>query len=131
MGSIKSCRKYENPIEFIATHKLFMDCNHRPTVRGVDDAIWRRLKLVPFSITISEDEKDTQLPDKLRAELPGILAWAVRGCAEWFKSGLGDPPEVSEANQEWREHDDPLKDFLEDCCKLDPEGYVKSRAISS
>ena len=129
MGSIKSCRKYENPIEFTATHKLFMDCNHRPTVRGVDDAIWRRLKLIPFEVTVSEEEKDLQLPAKLRAEMPGILAWAVAGCGLWFREGLGDPPEVSEAGQEWREHDDPLKEFIDDCCLLNEDRFVKASEL--
>jgi P4 family phage/plasmid primase-like protien len=131
MGNIKSCRKYENPIEFAATHKLFMDCNHRPTVRGVDDAIWRRLKLVPFDVTVSEEEKDLQLPDKLRAELPGILAWAVRGAIVWLKEGLGDPPEVSSAGAEWREHDDPLKEFIDDCCELGPGAYVRAQDLAA
>jgi P4 family phage/plasmid primase-like protien len=79
MGNIKSCRKYENPIEFLATHKLFMDCNHRPEVRGTDDAIWSRLKPVPFDIRMAENDPDMdkKLIDKLVAEGPGILAWAV------------------------------------------------------
>ncbi|MCU1324665.1 MAG: hypothetical protein JWN34_35 [Bryobacterales bacterium] len=130
MGSIKSCRKYENPIEFTATHKLFMDCNHRPVVRGVDDAIWRRLKLIPFDVTVSEADKDLDLPNKLRAEMAGILAWAVRGCVDWKRNGLGDPPEVASAGEEWREHDDPLKEFLDDYCLLDEEElYIKASEL--
>lgn len=122
MGKIKSCRKYENPIEFDATHKIFMDCNHRPAVRGTDDAIWRRLKPVPFDVSITEEDPDfdKKLLEKLQAESEGILAWAVRGCSWWLKEGLGEPPEISQANQAWREHDDPLKEFLEDCCDLPP-----------
>ena len=116
MGYIKSRRLYENPLEFEATHKLFMDCNYRPKVREGDDAIWRRLKLVPFEVTVEKDKLDLSLPDKLRTELAGILAWAVRGTQAWFKDGLGEPPEVSDAGKDWREDDDPLKDFLEDCC---------------
>ncbi len=116
---IKAKRLYENPYEFPPTHKIFMDCNDRPKVRGTDNGIWDRLKLVPFDVRIAEDEKDKQLPDKLRAELPGVLAWAVRGCLAWKEQGLGDPPEVAEAGQLWREHDDPLKEFLDDCCKID------------
>lgn len=124
MGWIKSRRLYENPLEFEATHKLYMDCNYRPQVKGGDKAIWRRLKLVPFEVTISEDQKDTRLPDKLRKELAGILAWTVRGAMAWMKEGLGDPPEVSQAGEEWREHDDPLKEFLEDCCESGESLYV-------
>lgn len=131
MGNIKSCRKYENPIEFQATHKLFMDCNHKPRVRGVDDAIWRRLKLVPFEVTISEEDKDLQLPKKLASEMSGILAWAVRGCLAWQADGLGDPPEVTSAGQEWREHDDPLKEFLDDCCEVNPESFVRASDLAA
>lgn len=117
-GKIKSRRLYENLIEFDGTHKLFMDCNHKPVVRGQDNAIWRRLLLIPFEVSIPDGEIDKQLPAKLLAEGQGILAWAVRGCILWMKEGLGVPQEMNAARQEWREHDDPLADFLEDCCDL-------------
>lgn len=120
MGEIKSCRKYENPIEFLATHKLWMDCNHRPRVTGTDDAIWSRLKCIPFIVRMEREdpEFDLKLKEKLKSEAPGILAWAVRGCVAWLQEGLGEPPEINQAGMEWREHDDPLKDFLEDCCEV-------------
>ncbi len=108
-----------------------MDCNHRPRVPDEGDAIWKRLKAVPFNVRIADADLDLQLPDKLRAEMPGILAWAVRGCIAWQKQGLGEPPEVSQANLEWREHDDPLKEFLEDCCTVDPDAYVGSRDLAA
>jgi P4 family phage/plasmid primase-like protien len=139
MGEIKSCRKYENPIEFLATHKLWMDCNHRPRVTGTDDAIWSRLKCIPFLVRIDETdpEFDLKLKEKLKAEAPGILAWAVRGCVAWLEDGLGAPPEIGQAGTEWREHDDPLKDFLEDSCEVkmtdDAEGeahWVRSADLS-
>ena len=131
MSEIKSCRKYENPIEFRATHHLFMDCNHRPRVPDEGDAIWMRLKAIPFNVRIADKDLDLQLPDKLRTELPGILAWAVRGCQAWQKSGLGEPPEISQANLDWREHDDPLKEFLEDCCVLGDERWTPSRDLAA
>jgi len=133
MGNIKSCRKYENPIEFLATHKLFMDCNHRPEVRGTDDAIWSRLKCIPFDVRMADDDPDMdrKLIDKLEAERPGILAWAVRGCIAWRAHGLGEPPEIREANTSWREHDDPLKEFIEDCCETGPELWVRSADLSA
>lgn len=132
MGNIKSCRKYENPIEFPATHKLFMDCNHRPAVRGTDDAIWRRLKPVPFEVSITEEDPqfDKKLAEKMVAEGAGILAWAVRGCRQWMAEGLGEPPEISQANLAWREHDDPLKDFLDDCCAIEVDAWVRIAELS-
>jgi P4 family phage/plasmid primase-like protien len=139
MGEIKSCRKYENPIEFLASHKLWMDCNHRPRVTGTDDAIWSRLKCIPFIIRMEREdpEFDLKLKEKLKAEAPGILAWAVRGCVAWLAEGLGEPPEINQAGMEWREHDDPLKDFLEDSCEVklkddagDESYWVRSADLS-
>jgi len=132
MGNIKACRKYENPIEFPATHKLFMDCNYRPTVRGTDDAIWRRLKPVPFEVMIDETDPafDKDLADKLLKEGPGILAWAVSGCQIWACDGLGDPPEIKQANAAWREHDDPLADFFPDCCEVEAVAWVRRSELS-
>jgi P4 family phage/plasmid primase-like protien len=118
MGKIKSRRLHEHLVEFVATHKLLMDCNYRPKVTGQDNAIWRRLIQIPFLATISEDKKDPGLLDKMKAEAEGILAWAVRGAIDWYKHGLGKPPEVTEAQQDWREHDDPVREFLNDSCSL-------------
>lgn len=125
MGSIKSCRKYENPIEFAASHKLFMDCNYRPHVRGSDEAIWRRLKSILFDVSmeVSDPEFDPLLLEKLVAEGPGILAWAVRGAVLWREQGIGNPPEIQQATEEWREHDDPLREFIEDCCEVPKADY--------
>src|SRR5215213_5093014 len=69
--------------EFHPTHKVCLVANHKPTVRGTDHAIWRRIKMVPFDEIIPKKEQDPQLPEKLREELPGVLAWAVEGCRQW------------------------------------------------
>jgi P4 family phage/plasmid primase-like protien len=132
MSEIKSCRKYENPIEFRASHHLFMDCNHRPRITDTDDAIWKRMKLVPFDVRISDDELDRELPDKLRVESSGVLAWMVRGCRVWLRDGLSDPPEVGDAGAEWRDHDDPLKEFVEDCCEVDdPDYFISAQDLAA
>ncbi len=121
MGEIKACRKYENPIKFPATHKLFMDSNYKPIVRGTDAAIWNRLKTVPFQVTIPNDfvELDPLLPEKLKAEAEGILAWLVEGFLLWRKEGLDEPREVTSANESWRAEMDPLQAFIEDRCRID------------
>ena len=97
MGKIKAVRKYENPIEFSETHKLWMDCNHKPNVRAADAAIWSRLHLIPFEATIAPEEIDRDLPAKFFSEAEGILAWAVKGAVRWFKEGLDKPPVVQSA----------------------------------
>lgn len=99
---------------FTPTHKLWLAANHRPRIAGEDHAIWRRIRLVPFTETIPDSEQDRQLPDKLHAELPGILAWAVAGCLQWQTRGLDTPTAVSEAVAEYRRAEDWLQRFIED-----------------
>jgi len=101
--------------EFAPTHKLLLVANHKPAVRGVDHAIWRRICLIPFDVTIPEGEQDKQLPSKLRAEAPGILAWAVRGCLTWQRRGLDVPAAVRAATEQYRTESDTLGAFLEEC----------------
>jgi putative DNA primase/helicase len=79
MGRIKATRRYENPIEFDDTHRLWMDANHKPEIRGTDNAVWNRLHLIPFDVTMPKDEIDHGLPAKLAAEAPGILPLGREG----------------------------------------------------
>lgn len=117
---IKARRMREDFWQFLPTHTPFLSTNHRPEIRGTDHAIWRRIKLVPFEVTIPEREQDKGLADKLRAELPGILAWIVRGCLEWRREGLGEPEEVRAATTSYRAEMDVLSAFIEDRCVVDP-----------
>ncbi len=115
--------------EFKPTFKLFLAANHKPTIKGTDYAIWRRIRLIPFTVTIPEKERDQDLPNKLRRELPGILNWAIEGCYEWQQNGLGIPDEVRAATEEYREEMDILGGFLSDHCILEPELMVKSKDL--
>ncbi|MFO0875133.1 MAG: phage/plasmid primase, P4 family [Phycisphaerales bacterium] len=107
---------YCDPVEFDPTHKLWIYGNHKPSIRGTDDGIWRRMRLVPFAVTIPNAEKDPRLIEKLSAERDGILAWAVRGCIEWQRDGLGLPHAVASATDAYRSESDRLAAFLEECC---------------
>jgi putative DNA primase/helicase len=129
MGKIKACRKYENPIEFPETHKLWMDANHKPEIKGGDDAIWNRLHLVPFDVTIPKEKIDRTVPEKLLAEATGILAWAVKGAKLWLEHGLAKPPEVEAAASEYREEMDQVKHFIDECCVVEPGAKVGARAL--
>lgn len=102
--------------EFRPTFKLWLAANHKPVIRGTDNAIWRRIRLIPFNVTIPEAERDKELPEKLKTELPGILAWAVEGCVAWQVEGLDPPDEVRLATQGYREEMDVLAGFLAECC---------------
>jgi putative DNA primase/helicase len=131
LGRIKAVRKYENPIEFTETHKLWMDCNHKPLVRGNDQALWNRLHLIPFDVIIQGGEIDRELPAKLLAEAEGILAWMVRGATRWYVEGLRKPSEVESAGQEWRADMDQFGRFIGECCITGEVVQVKARALYS
>jgi putative DNA primase/helicase len=104
--------------------KLWLGCNHRPLIRSTDHAIWRRVRLIPFTVTIAEQDQDRDLPAKLEAEWPGILAWAVRGCVDWQREGLGTPEAVRRATQDYRDEQDPLGAFIRERCYVDPTTSV-------
>jgi len=108
---------------FRPSFKLWMYGNHKPRVRGTDDAIWRRVNLVPFEAQFTGDDADPGLCSKLLAELPGILAWAVRGCTAWQRAGLGVPAAVKQASSEYRDEQDALGAFIEDCCVIGNTTY--------
>lgn len=109
---------HEEFFEFRPTHKLWIYGNHKPIVKGTDDGIWRRMRMIPFTVTIPKEEQDGTLPERLREELPGILAWAVKGCLEWQREGLGMPAEVQAATSAYRAEMDTITAFLDECCVL-------------
>ncbi|MDA2929769.1 phage/plasmid primase, P4 family, partial [Acidobacteria bacterium AH-259-O06] len=134
MGEIKTCRKYENPIMFPATHKLFIDSNYKPHVRGTDNAIWTRLSPMPFTVTIPPKQVNKKLLTELKREGEGILAWLVEGCTEWQRDGLSDPQEVSESAKTWRDENNPIQDFIDDVCifdiRVDKQPFCSTAALS-
>jgi putative DNA primase/helicase len=131
MGRIKVARKYENPFEFDETHKLWIDANHKPAIKSGDAAIWRRLHLIPFTVTISPDDIDRDLWTKLLTEGSGILAWAVRGAVLWFREGLGCPREIAAAGAEYRREMDQIGRFIRDCCVELPNASAVARRLYS
>src|SRR5829696_1644179 len=126
---VKARRMRQDFWEFEPTHKVLMACNHKPQVRGTDNAIWRRIRLVPFTETIPPGEQDRSLPDKLRTEAAGILAWAVEGCLEWRREGLQAPEEARKATAGYRSEMDVLGAFLRECCELGSEYNVAAKDL--
>lgn len=112
--------------DFKPTHKLIIRGNHKPSISGTDEGIWRRLRLVPFTVQVPDDQQDKLLLSKLCAELPGILHWAVEGCLEWQRDGLNPPKVILDAVREYREESDTLGRFISECCTLSVLGTVKS-----
>jgi putative DNA primase/helicase len=109
--------------EFDPQFKLVVVGNHKPSLRGVDEAIRRRLHLVPFTVTIPEQDRDLDLPKKLRAEWPAILRWAMDGCLMWQRDGLNPPALVTEATEEYLEAEDATSLWLDDAAVEDPNAW--------
>ena len=117
--------------QFERTHKTILVTNNKPLVTETSNAIWRRLRLIPFVVTIPEARQDRRLTEKLVAEWPGILGWAVRGCLDWQarQCDLELPAAVQEATEEYRDESDHVADFVaERCCdwRSHPEQNMKT-----
>lgn len=115
--------------EFAPQFKLLIAGNHKPGLRSVDEAIRRRLHLIPFAVTIPLTERDAELPGKLAAELPGILNWMIRGCLEWQAHGLLPPTVVTAATAAYLEAEDSLAAWIDDCCVRNPNAWEKAASL--
>jgi putative DNA primase/helicase len=103
--------------EFEPVAKFWLSVNHKPTVKDDSRGFWRRIRLVPFRQTFDVNPK---LADELRAEAPGVLAWAVRGCLAWQAQGLNPPALVTAATAEYAQDSDALGAFVDDALDLEP-----------
>lgn len=116
-------------ISFPPTHLLCLLTNNKPHAPANDFPFWERLLLVDFPLSFvdrapqNENERpmDKGLKDRLLKELPGILAWLVRGCLAWQDRGLDPPVKVRDAIAAYRRDEDLLADFIEDACELHPD----------
>lgn len=126
-GDEISCRfLYCEQFSYRPQFKLVLFGNHKPKVQGRDHGIWRRIHLLPFENIIEDAEKDGLLGEKIMQELPGILAWSVRGCLEWQRNGLMPPNKVLAAVQEYRKGEDIFQQWLDDCCITGPEHSARA-----
>jgi putative DNA primase/helicase len=116
---------FAEPFDFRPEFKLWLSTNNKPVIHGTDDAIWGRIKLIPFTRRFEGAQADAELPEKLRAELPGVLVWMVRGCLEWLRDGLGEPEAVRKATGDYRTEMDSLAAFVEDECVVRPDAWCK------
>jgi putative DNA primase/helicase len=107
--------------EYVPQFKLFLAANHSPSAPGDDDALWRRILVVPFDAHIPPERRDKSLLQELREELPGILSWAVEGCLVWQREGLNPPREVLAASGACRREHDSIGAFLTSDCVLDAQ----------
>jgi P4 family phage/plasmid primase-like protien len=105
--------------EYVPQFKLVIAGNHKPGLRGVDEAIRRRMHLIPFTMTIPLAERDQHLFEKLKAEWGAILQWAIDGCLEWQRIGLAPPPAVIAATDKYLHDEDALGQWIEERCSID------------
>ncbi|SHK15926.1 putative DNA primase/helicase [Desulfatibacillum alkenivorans DSM 16219] len=124
-------------ITFKPTHTLFLITNHKPRVPGDEYALWKRIHLIPFSLSFVPDPQlpderpaDKRLPQKLQDEAPGILAWLVKGCLEWKRIGdLKPPRSIKAATEAYQEQEDILGHFISDCCSISETTKVSARNL--
>jgi putative DNA primase/helicase len=120
---------FQEHFEYRPQFKIWLAANHKPIIRGDDFAIWRRIKLIPFTVTIPEEEVDRTLADKLAAERAGILRWAVDGCLSWQREGLNPPSTVTQATEVYRSEMDVFGAWLNESCECRPALEESSKAL--
>jgi putative DNA primase/helicase len=119
----------QDNIQFDPTFTIFIIGNHKPTVRTVDDAIKRRLIIIPF--THKPKHKDRHLAAKLQAEWPGILRWAINGCLDWQQNGFVVPEAVKKETAEYFSEQDVMGSWINDCCQVDMDNQFMSASALS
>lgn len=127
--TLKARRMREDFWAFQPTHKIWVSTNHKPEVQDSSHGFWRRVRMIPFTVTIPEKEKDPHLLRKLRAELPGILNWMIAGCLAWQAEGLGTCVAVEKATADYRAESDSMADFVEERCDCGAAYEVQSTVL--
>ena len=120
---------FGRPFSYRPQFTLWMSTNHKPDIPDGSEAIWDRMRLIPFTQRFDGAKADPKLPDKLREELSGVLAWAVRGAVQWRENGLGTSAAVEQATAAYRSETDVVERFFEDACKFGPEKRVTRTAL--
>ncbi|KWW37661.1 hypothetical protein AU374_01428 [Cupriavidus metallidurans] len=128
---------HENTFTFEITHKLWLMTNHRPALDHMDEAMRGRLHLIPFDMRWNRPghpdrdptlpDGDKALPEKLKAEADGILAWLVAGAVAYAQEGLEPPHEVVRMTRAYFKDQDPLGLWLDTCEACD----AKQGALAS
>ena len=107
---------YQDFFTYPPQYKILIAGNHKPAIRNIDEAMRRRLHLIPFTITVPPERRDPRLTERLLAERDGILAWALEGCLLWQEHGLKQPQSVMNATDEYFEAEDAIGRWLDERC---------------
>lgn len=126
-GGMINCRTLNHePIEFPALFKIILDTNYRPQIKGTDQPLWNRLKVIPFNVTIPTEKIDLGFGEKLEQELSGILNWAIEGYRLYKLEGLVMPDEMVEIIKEYAEDMSPLDQWIKECVEINVKGIKVS-----
>ena len=129
--SITANHMHKDPFTFQPTFKLLFAGNHKPALRNIDEAIKRRMHLIPFDITVPAKDRDPMLSRKLQAEAGGILSWAIAGCLDWQKQMLNPPERVLATTQEYFQSEDTMGNFFDECCHIGQFLQVRTTSLYS
>jgi putative DNA primase/helicase len=128
-SELKARKMRQNFESFRNVTHLWLAANECPQVDGLDEAIWRRIRMLPFTVTIPAEQRDPRLIEKLLRERDGILGWLVEGCLAYQREGLSAPDGVAAATAEYRTDSNPLLAWVEENCTLDPELFTTSEDL--
>jgi len=122
---------FANPFTFSPTHKIMLFGNYKPRATGTDWGFWRRMKVIPFSITIPEETRRpfSEVMNIFDYEIAGILNWAITGCLAWQHEGLGEPTAVNDATNEYRTEQDILQTFLDEMTESHPDHSIAKNLL--
>lgn len=125
-------RMMQEFVEVTPEFSLTIDGNYKPEIRGTDNGIWRRVLLVPFLVSIPDEDVDPLLPNHLWDERAGIFNWLLEGCRQWLEGGLAVPQEVLDATKEYREESDPILEFIQGFCEVtgNHEDFTRAREMN-
>jgi putative DNA primase/helicase len=127
-GDTVTARKMrQDNFDFKPQFTLFVAANHQPSFRSMDEAIRRRVLMVPFNVTIPKKERDEKLEEKLKAEGAAILRWIIDGAVAWYREGLNAPASVQAASADYLDGEDLLGEFMDECTISMPGASVRMR----
>jgi putative DNA primase/helicase len=126
---LRARRMREDRWSFLPTHTLVVFSNHKPRVYGRGEDVWRRVRLIPWNVTIPKGDRDRNLADRLRAEAPGVLAWIVAGARRFLAGGFDPPEAVEAATADYRAEEDVIGRFAAECLTVG-HGWARSADIA-
>ena len=130
--TVKSRDPYMKARDTRPTWTLHLQTNHRPTVKGTDEGLWRRIHCIEWSASFTGEARDMTLKEKLpQEESAGILAWLVRGCISYLAGGLQTPESVKRFTRQYREENDLVGLWIEECCEVDPTARATAKCLWS